>query len=83
MANLQLPKGTGWGGGEMDWGFGTGICILWYMERLTNRNLLYSTVNSIQWSVIIYIGKESEKEWTCEIRITELLCCTAKMITTL
>ena len=29
--NLWLLKGTsGWGG--MDWGFGTGMCTLWYME---------------------------------------------------
>ena len=29
------------------------------------RDLLYSTENSIQYSVIIYVGKESEREWMC------------------
>ena len=29
---------------------------------MTNKDLLYHTGNSIQYSVIIYIGKESEKE---------------------
>ena len=28
-----------------------------------NKDLLYSTGNSTQYSVITYIGKESEKEW--------------------
>ena len=28
-----------------------------------NRNLLYSTENSIQYSVMTYMGKESKKEW--------------------
>ena len=28
-------------------------------------NLLYSTGNSTQFSVISYVGKESEKEWIC------------------
>ena len=34
-------------------------------KLLANRDLLYSTVNSTQYSVIIYVGKESEKEWMC------------------
>ena len=51
------------------------------MERLANGELLYSTGNSTKYSVIIYIGKESEKEWMC-VRVTESLCCTAEMITT-
>ena len=37
--------------------------IYWYMEWMVNGDLLYSTVNSTQYSVIIYMGKESEKEW--------------------
>ena len=46
--------------GGMDWGFGTGICTLWYMEWLDNGDLLYW--NSTQYSLVIYMGKESEKE---------------------
>ena len=49
----------------MDWGLETGIYTLWYMERLANGELLYSTGNSTKYSAIIYIGKESEKEWMC------------------
>ena len=30
---------------------------------MTNKDLLYSTGHSIQYSVITYLGKESEKEW--------------------
>ena len=41
-------------------GFGTGICTVLYMEWMDNRDLLYSTGNSItQYSAIIYMGKES------------------------
>ena len=29
------------------------------------EDLLYSTGNVTQYSVMIYMGKESEKEWTC------------------
>ena len=46
----------------MDWGFGIGICILWYMEWLANGDLVCRTENTTQYSVIIYIGKESERE---------------------
>ena len=28
-------------------------------------NLLYTTGNSPQYSVMTYVGKESKKEWTC------------------
>ena len=63
--NLRLPKGTGGRGGEIYWGFGIGMCTLWYMESLANRDLAFSTGTSTQYSVIIYMGKESEKEWMC------------------
>ena len=51
--------------GGMDWGFGIGICTLKYTERLTNGDLLYSTENSTQYSVITYVGKEFKREWIC------------------
>ena len=44
----------------MDCGFGIGICTLKYMDHLANRDLLYSTRNSPQYSVITCVGKESE-----------------------
>ena len=37
--------------------------------------LLYSTGNSIQYFVIIYMGKDSEKEWMC-IYVQMNHCCT-------
>ena len=47
-------------------------------------DLLYSTGNSTQYSVIAYMGKESEKEGLCTyIHITESLCCTLETNTTL
>ena len=39
------------------------ICTLLYMEWMVNRDLLYSTEKSTQYSVITYVGKNSEKEW--------------------
>ena len=33
------------------------------MELLAKGHLLYSAENSTQYSVIIYVGKESEREW--------------------
>ena len=65
LNNVWLPKGMGWGWGGRDWGFGTGICPPRYMEQLVNGDLLSSTENCIQYSVIIYGGKESEREWMC------------------
>ena len=52
-------------GGRMDRGCGIGRCTLWYMEWLANGDLLYSTGNSTQYSVMICVGKESKREWMC------------------
>ena len=49
----------------VDWKFGIDTCALRYMEWLANRDLLESTEKSTQYSVIIYQGKESEREWIC------------------
>ena len=35
---------------------------LLYIKQITNKNLLYSTGNSTQYSVMTYRGKESKKE---------------------
>ena len=37
------------------------VLIKW----ISNKNLLYSTGNSSQYSVMTYMGKESKEEWTC------------------
>ena len=39
------------------------MCPLWCTERLANGELLCSTGNSVQGSVMIYMGKEPEREW--------------------
>ena len=36
---------------------------LLYIELIPNKNLLYSTGNSIQYSVMTYVGNESKKQW--------------------
>ena len=46
----------------MDWEVGIGICTLLYVKQIINKDLLYNTGNSTQYSVITYMGKESGKE---------------------
>ena len=41
LKNMVTKGDRLWEGG-MDWGFGTGICTLRYMEPLANRDLLCS-----------------------------------------
>ena len=71
------------GSGEMDWEFGIGMCTLRYMEWLANGDLLFSTENSTQYSVIIYVGKKIWKRMDVWTYITESLCCTTEIITIL
>ena len=37
--------------------------ILFYIKQIINKNQLYSTGNSTQYSVISYMRRESEKEY--------------------
>ena len=60
-------------GGGKDWDLRTGICTLWYMEWMVNRDFLYSTRKSTQYSVITYM---------C-VCITESLCNIEEINTTL
>ena len=55
-----------------------GICTLRYMEWLANDDLLYSTGNSTQYSVII-CGKRVWKRMDVCTCITESLCCTEEI----
>ena len=59
--NLWLPKGKGKGGINQE--FGINIYTLMYIRQITNKDVLYSTGNYTQYSVISYKGKESEKEY--------------------
>ena len=45
----------------MDWEVGIGIYTLLYTKSMGNKSLLYSRGKSIQYSVIAYMGNESEK----------------------
>ena len=47
----------------MNWEIRIDIYILLYIKYITNKNLLNSTGNSTQYSVMAYMGKESKKEW--------------------
>ena len=53
---LMVTKGERWGEA------GINIYTQLYIKQIINKDLLYSTGNSTQYSVITYTGKESEKE---------------------
>ena len=55
---MWLPKEKGEGGG-INWVFGINRYTLLHIN---NMNLLYNTENYIQYLVMTYNGKESEKE---------------------
>ena len=50
-------------GSGRDWEIGIDIYTLLYIKYITNKDLLYSTGNSTQYSVMAYMGKESKTEW--------------------
>ena len=52
-----------WGGTITE--FGSDVYAPPYLKQIGNKALLYSTENSTQYSVITYMGKESEEEWIC------------------
>ena len=41
---------------------GNDIYTLLYVKQITDKDLLYSTGNSTQHSLMVYMGKESKKE---------------------
>ena len=72
----MVAKGEGNGGGLV-WEFGVSRCKLVYIEWINNKVLLYSTGNYIQYPVINIMETNMKKN------ITESLCCTAEIYTTL
>ena len=68
------------GRGEVDWEFGFSRCKLLYIEWINSKVRLYSTGNYIQHPVVNHNGKENKRMHIC---ITESLCCTAEINTTL
>ena len=80
----MVTRGEGWG--EADRDSGIDMYILLYLKWITNKDLLYSTGNYTPYFVLTYKGKESE--YICiythtHICITESLCCTPEINTTL
>ena len=70
-------QGEGGGGGK-DWGWWISRCKLLYIGWISNKVLLYTTGNHMQYPVINHHGKEHE----C-LYLSESLCCTAEIGTTL
>ena len=75
---LQSPRGKG---GGVNWEIGIDIYTLLYIQQITNKDLLFSTGNSTQYSVMAYVGKNLKAD-IC-IHLTESLCCTYQTNTTL
>ena len=46
----------------INWEIWTDIHTLLYIKQIANKDLLYGTGNSTQYSVMTYMGKESKKE---------------------
>ena len=57
----MVTRGKVWGG--INWEIGIDMHTRLYIKQITNKDLLYSTGNSIQYSVMAYMGKESKNEW--------------------
>ena len=54
-----------WGKGRRGiyWEIGIDIYTILYTKQITNKDLLYSTGNYTQYSVMTYMGKEPKEEW--------------------
>ena len=50
-------------GKGINWEIGIDIYALLYIKQVSNKNLLYTTGNSIHYSAMTYMGTESKKEW--------------------
>ena len=53
-------------GGGISYDIGSDIYTLVYIQEITNKDLLYNTGNSTQYSVTTCMGKESKEEWKYE-----------------
>ena len=70
-------------GGGINWEIGFDIYTLLYIKQITNKNLLYSTGNSTQCSVVDLNEKEIQKRGDICIHIADSLRCTAETNITL
>ena len=48
--------------GGINWEIRTDIYTLPYLKEITNKDVLYSTGNSIHYSIMTYMGIESKKK---------------------
>jgi len=53
------------GRGGINWEIEIDIYTPLYTKQIINKDPLYSTGNSVQYSAMAYVGKESEKEHIC------------------
>ena len=58
----MATKGETWWWGGINQEFEINIYTVLHIKEIINKDLLYSTKNNTQYFVIIYKGKESEKE---------------------
>ena len=70
-------------GGGINGETGIDMYTLLCIKQRTNKDLLYSTGNSTQYSVMTYMGKASKNRVDICICITDSLCCVAETDTTL
>ena len=80
---LVVAKEEGGGGERMDWEFGISRCKLLYIEWINNKVLVCNTGNYIQYPVISHNRKDMKKNIYIYACITESLCCTEEINTTL
>ena len=50
-----------WGG--INYGVRTGVYTQLYIQSINNKELLYTTGKSPQYSVVAYAGEKNQKEW--------------------
>ena len=80
----MVTKGEGGCVGGINQEFGTNRYILLYVTQVNKKDLVYCTGDYIQYLVITYSGKESEKEHMyMYICMSESLCCTPETNTTI
>ena len=68
--------------GQRDREFGIDMYTLLYLKWITNKDLLYSTGNSVQCYVAAWMGGEFGGEWI-HVYMAESLCPAPETITTL
>ena len=54
----MVTRGLGWG--EINWETGVDMYTLLYTKQIANKNMQCSTENSTQYSVTVYMEKDSK-----------------------